>query len=667
MSVSVKPEASDFNSRLVISALFIAVWFAVREPLLGLPSGPTVLIEWLVFLLFALWIVLQPPMNMRGKPLTSVIAVVAVVYLKASAWRQEDLGEWSMYWRGFGSSIAIISLVGAVATSCITIWRPAVLRNGALKQAVTFAAHGIAVIAILWMLPSVLQPMDGWLNIGDATEKVLDEISGPVVGNIPGYNQAAGYSTLLGIPLLPLRFIAGREQEKFVLLVLWVNVLIVGVPLLIAAIVRKIEPGMSRVFALVIGFVAVTISGNPVGNEPPPFNFNTSLFRELSFLARGIFPLLVGYVVASSFQRGIPSSRRIILLAWVATLSAINNPELGVGSAVAAMVVVMVHSRGSGELRRVARLYVATVLTCGVVLVVPGAFFGGDWVSRRLGMFVAVLSGEGSTLSAGSVRDIPALGIVTLTYSVAVAAVAIAARTIRNNHRQRIEPVASVALYFGLWVLLSAPYTLNAGGNGAFGAQFHLIPLAVLSVSLFRLFRLSERICDHNSIATRLQKGSLPQRLSLVPVSFLMTLVIAAGLSSPNSFTEWRRVQAPVSDQKWTDEWSTEQLDWIRPSEAVALANEVGGVSQVGWWFSHGNAIELLTGIENLLGTSVFEGAVKGNAIREQACEPITRSSLRYVITDYRYVAVLGDCVKVEISAVSSANEDGMVLVTLER
>jgi len=520
MSVSVKPEASDFNSRLVISALFIAVWFAVREPLLGLPSGPTVLIEWLVFLLFALWIVLQPPMNMRGKPLTSVIAVVAVVYLAASAWRQEDLGEWSMYWRGFGSSIAIISSVGAVATSCITIWRPAVLRNGALKQVVTFAAHGIAFIAILWMLPSVLQPMDGWLNIGDATEKVLDEISGPVVGNVPGYNQAAGYSTLLGIPLLPLRFIAGREQEKFVLLVLWVNILIVGVPLLIAAIIRKIEPGMSHVFALVIGFVAVTISGNPVGNEPPPFNFNTSLFRELSFLARGIFPLLVGYVVASSFQSGIPSSRRIILLAGVATLSVLNNAEFGIGSAVAAMIVVTVHSRGSDELRRVARLYVATVLTCGVVLVIPGAFFGGDWVSRRLGMFVAVLSGEGSTLSAGSVRDIPALGIVALTYSVAVAGIAIASRMIRNSFTQLIEPAASVALYFGLWVLFSAPYTLNAGGNGAFGAQFYMIPLAVLSVSLFRMLRLSERICDHNSIATRLQKGSLPQRLSLVPVSF---------------------------------------------------------------------------------------------------------------------------------------------------
>jgi len=281
-------------------------------------------------------------------------------------------------------------------------------------------------------------------------------------------------------------------------------------------------------------------------------------------------------------------------------------------------------------------------------------------------MFVAVLSGEGSTLSAGSVRDIPALGIASLTYSVAVAAVALAARIIRNRSTQRIEPAASVALYFGLWVLFAAPYTLNAGGNGAFGAQFHMIPLAILSVSLFRLFRQSEKSVS-NSTALRSRLGYLQRMLLLVPVSFLVTLVIAAGLSSPNGLTEWRRVQTPVSDQKWTDEWSTERLDWISPSEVVALANEAGGVSQVGWWFSHGNAIELLTGIENLLGTSVFEGAVKGNAIRNQACEPITRSSLRYVITDQRYVAILGDCVNVEVSSVSSANEDGMVLVTLER
>lgn len=650
-----EPEIEDFNTRVVICAAFVSVWFGVRGLVLGAPTSSTVLIEWLAFLVFSLWVIVQPLPSMRGGLMSSAVTVFSSVFFVASVWRQENLGQYSMYWRGFGPRIAIISLTGALVVSFAPLWKSTVPQSYELRRALTIAGRIVAGLAIFWMLPSVLQPMDGWLNIGDATEKVLDEIAGPIVGNIPGYNSASGYSTLLGVPLAPLYFVAGRAQEKFVLLVLWVNALMVAVPVLIAGILRRVNRDMPYLLCLVIGFVAITISGDFFGNQPTPFDNNTSLFRELSFLARGFLPLLVGFLVTSLFRGGMPATRRVVFLGGVATLTAINNPEFGVPSVLAVFVLTLIHTSDRTKTIKVAKLYVITVLLCGCLVVVPGAISGGAWISNRLGVFMAVISGESATISVGASRNIPALGIIALTYSIAVVSVAFAVRQLRNRNSRMFEPAASVALYFGLWVLFSAPYVLNAGGKGAFGAQFHMIPLVILAASLYQLTKFADR-----------DVGSA-RLISRIPLNFVVVLAIVAGIQAPYSLTEWRRVQAPVSDEKWTDEWSTEKLDWIHPSKVVALANTVGGVSKVGWWYSHGNAIELLTDIENLLGTSGFEGAVRSKALRNQACEPVTRSSLRYVIIDKRFVPILEDCADIQVAQVSSANTDGLVLVTLSR
>jgi hypothetical protein len=58
---------------------------------------------------------------------------------------------------------------------------------------------------------------------------------------------------------------------------------------------------------------------------------------------------------------------------------------------------------------------------------------------------------------------------------------------------------------------------------------------------------------------------------------------------------------------------------------------------------------------------------VKAKAIRDQACEPLIRSSIQYVITGRRYVPILQDCEGISTRTVSDPNDDGMVLVTINR
>lgn len=101
--------------------------------------------------------------------------------------------------------------------------------------------------------------------------------------------------------------------------------------------------------------------------------------------------------------------------------------------------------------------------------------------------------------------------------------------------------------------------------------------------------------------------------------------------------------------------------------DIVTLAESVGNVHEVGWWHSHGNAIELLTGIENLFGANSFEAAAQTKAIRNLDCEPLTNSSLRYVIAHEAAISVIRECKAVKLIAVSTATDHGMVLVTLKR
>lgn len=656
-----------FNKTFFVSGSALAIWFALREQVLGLPTGLSVLVEWVGLLLAAAIIVITGrDKTQKGKLGTVPLSVATLLYLIVSSWRLADLGRWSMYWSGFGMEISVAAIFAA--TTLVLVVPKIDRSSGFIFQVVTprIRAAGwlLGSAAVLWMIPSLLQPMDAWLNIGDASEKVLDEITGPLVGNFPGVNQASVYSSLLGIPLMPLTVFRGYGDEKFTLLVLYVNILIIAVPLMIALILRKSFQRLPLLLAVIIGLVSVTISGSPVGNDASRFNLNSSLFRELSFLSRGLLPLVVGYLVVITFDRAQVSNIRLILLAVVSSLAIINNPEFGIASGTAAFVAALFWRLGTGNRDSNVYLIVPIMFATVVCFLIPGVAVGGDWINRRLGAFASLAAGEGATLSRDPMRNTPAMGLVVVSYSLSITAVAVALNEIRRGGFEKSRSAILICLYFGMWVLLSAPYFLNAGGVG----QFLMIPFSILSVALLRLVVFSgdkEKLEGQFSSLSSL--SGVRQRLSALPIVFLFSLSVVAILSTPNGVKEWQRIQMPLSDLKWVDEWSTRKLDYLTIDGVKALANTTGDSSQVGWWYQHGNAIELLTGIENLFGTSAFEGAVRSRASKDLACEPVIKSELRFIITSSRFVSVLESCDGIRILKSSLPDGDGLILVTLDR
>jgi len=157
-----------------------------------------------------------------------------------------------------------------------------------------------------------------------------------------------------------------------------------------------------------------------------------------------------------------------------------------------------------------------------------------------------------------------------------------------------------------------------------------------------------------------------------VPLALLGAVFVVAVTQTPNGLREWHRVQSPetayqdLAEWQKLDEWSPERLDWINPEGVRQLAFQYGGAAKVGWWFSYGNAIELLTDIENLLGVTGWE-TMRSESQTRLGCEPILRSSKRYVISIDGAETKFAQCRGLVATPITSPNDDGLVVFSLRR
>jgi hypothetical protein len=565
---------------------------------------------------------------------------------------------------GFGKSIAIISLGFASASVIFFAWsrRHASLSLAALVQFLPKAQRVMGSLVVLWTLPSLLQPMDALLNVGDSTEKVLDEIAGWATGNIPGANTSWVHGAFLGIPMLPLNLIEGHGDWKIVVIMLYVNGLVVAVPVVMALIISKCLPKLELVIALAISMTAVTISGDPR---------NTSLFQELSFLARGFMPVLLGFVTLVLFGNvavnGRPRSRGLVLLGLLASITALNNYEYGGGAALTVLgISALVAPPDQSRVRQFA-IASSGFLSGLIAASAYGAFFGGNWIARRLGAWYDVVIGEASQHSNSGGSSIPTLGVPALYFALSLSVLAYVLHSPR-----KVWTVSSISgLYFSLWSLLSAPYFLNGGGQGAFRTQFLLIPVLLLVVSVAGMMQdsVEPSVGFQSQIEDVSQQGwrdlTRFEPFSMMPLALLAALSVASVVQTPNSLLELRRVQTSEPGYRNLDEWSPERLDWISPEGVRQLAEQYGGAANVGWWFSYGNAIELLTGVENLLGVSGWE-TMRSNSQSALGCQPILSTDKPYVISIKGAESMLAKCRGLVARPITSPNEDQLVVYSIK-
>jgi hypothetical protein len=642
-------------------ALSVVVsWLWIRPDFVDISTPSSVAVEWagLVGLMISS-LYLPVPL---GKNFRMVIALSLSVLIIGSVWSSEQLKGYPHYWAGFGPRVAFATIVvSAVWLGFEWLKSRSYLRaRSELFDLLRPLEPVIGVAAILWTLPTLMQPMDSLLNVGDSTEKTLDEITGWVVGNVPAVDSSWVHGALLGLPLAPLQFIDGHGEWKTVIVMLYVNGLLLAVPVIMASIVRLCLPTVSKYVALSITMTSVSISGQPI---------NTSVFQELSFLARGWLPLVLGFVTVKVFGKSHFNckidTKRIVFLGSLAGVTLLNNYEYGVGAAFAAMAVGVVVSPSTQlRLKQVSWLLVGFGTAVGAFLAL-GALRGGNWIGRRLGVWYDVLLGQGGQHSNSAGSPIPGLGLPSLYFALIVTGIAVGLRCAAGNSWRSVSAAGATSLYFGVWSLMSSPYFINGGGAGAFRTQFLMIPVTLLVTSIVGLARFNaDGEVSISPIGGRMSIqwwSAATKQVERLPVILLCSALVVSILQVPNGVREWRRVQTPQSVDRHLDEWSPERLDWIRPERVLELVAPFGGESEVGWWFSYGNAVELLTGVENLLGTTGWE-TMRSESQSKLGCEPLLRSPKRYVITLSIAKSQIEKCRGEQARAVTLVGEDGLVV-----
>ncbi|NCV45232.1 MAG: hypothetical protein EBW15_10750 [Actinobacteria bacterium] len=257
-------------------------------------------------------------------------------------------------------------------------------------------------------------------------------------------------------------------------------------------------------------------------------------------------------------------------------------------------------------------------------------------------------------------------GLVGLVFAVAVAAVGISSAKLANSGESESDRVAAVVtLYTSLWTIFSAPYVLNRDSPGPL---IYFVLLVLMVAGLLKLL-LSGRLCAIGGTQLHEERTggqNFRSAFSLFPLFLLLGLVLSAVIQAPAPHREWRRIQTPISEQKWVDEWSAEKLDWIEVSRVESLAAQFGGASEVGWWFQHGSAVEILTGVENLLGIPAYEG-VRSDSMLKLACEPLAASSKRFVIALISAQATLERCPGISARSLTQDDAIGMAVFEVSR
>lgn len=533
--------------------------------------------------------------------------VVVGLFMAGVAYR--PAAQYGYMWHGFGLGVAGVTL--AIAVSYLVVWRYSVRIVERLPMISRLAPFLLLFVLLLIYFPSFIQP--GWaiINAGDATHQVLEELSGPLVGHFPGVNSVSTYTTLLGLPLVVLRFIPLSAEIRMASVLVWANILTILVPTILILIARQLL--RPRHFALSVLWVVpvIAVSGR--------WGAAASNMESLSMIpGRTLMPVLLGWMIVRGAQRW--EHRHLVAVGITAVLTAFNNVEFGAPASVAAIAVVVAAGLLDGQLRqKLQGVSLGLLVGGGAVLLYSLVVRGSYDVWFRIGSYA------GKPYSPAEV--FPIWSTHNLLIAVFALSIIVGLRGVTAS------PAGGLALFSGLWGLLAFPYCSYRCVAGMYmSTQVYLVPAVMCAISIVAVLR--QAVSD--------QRCSRRQCFAVkAPVVLLASLAIAAVLQAPNPLDEWKRVAGRADSDGWAsdalrpppDQWSTSRIDWLDPQSIADARAEIGSGS-VGYFGYMGNSVQLATGINNLTRINSAEVLqIKGtNKLKELACREVDDSRPAYIV-----------------------------------
>lgn len=452
----------------------------------------------------------------------------------------------------------------------------------------------------------------------------IDELLGPVAGNLPLSDYIPQYGGLLGLPLVPFRSLVAADVEWWIMSYLSVLCLVTVGALCVAAALM-LPTGRRALAPLLVVPVLLMKPSSPERLLPAG---TERLFQSIP--ERSLLPAVLAVVLLLAASRP-ESRRRWVWVGVVAGLAALHNFESGVPATVAAVLALVALRAGWRALGWLTAGWVGVALAYVALLLVTGGSFRPEYWT---GFSLLFAGGYGHL-------PMPPYGAHVLVLFVLVASVASAFAVVWR--RSASMSVAAVGgLYFGAWGLMMFPYYVGRSSSAG-QLQFFLIPASVAAVWLL----VGAAGAMHGRRPTpRLAYAAL---LCCLPAALFASTVIKA----PSPDATFKRLTGGFGSSSEFRSASLKKRPVVDEEQARVIRDLGARTRQpVGVFFASGNVASLRTGLPNAsvlaapeeLTTQRSANDAGTAAFRRMQCRALEESALNAVIADEFFADGLDSC-----------------------
>ena len=549
------------------------------------------------------------------RTLTNLFALGAITALVLAMIPDSDLGLNLEFWSGFGTIPTVLALVSAVGV-CVHSY------HGAFYARYRSIGNKVWLIlpwaCTILYLPIFIQPENGLLNFGDTSYHVVDEVLAPYSGRLPYSDYSPQYVGLWGWLIYPLKIFNLDAKSMMVAVIVLCNVFGLLLPLLSALILKRIYPRIRTVTLLATCLTTCFASSR--------LNGSSTILKEFGITGR-LAPTLASLYFATFMTTSGHSKRLIYTVATglTAAFSLLNNADIGLAFTGTLMIVTIVAAAFGNVTWRQVRvlglsftLATATYLALGLVSGRP--FDIASYLGLRL---------ENPRELYGSF-SFHAFGAHLLLFGIAIAGLAFGLQGMFAANRIRINfPTAFISLVTSVFLIISlfrfSIRPIPAGVSST--AIIAFIPGAVLAIEGLKGFSAS------NIRLTLLQRFA---------VALFSTIPVGAFWQFSNPIDELRRISGNhVGESDWSstpgrivDGYSIEALstptDFM--GEVESASRRIDPSSKIGYFGIHGHTVQLITGVQSVIGIPAPESLRFGKSQELLACKPITLNNVDFVI-----------------------------------
>jgi len=519
-------------------------------------------------------------------------------------------------WAGFGLIPTLLSLVA----TCAVILKPRLIEIGRDTRSVTGKLTLLfALGVVLWYLPLYVQPPNGLINLGDTSYHVLDELLAPSLGAYPYANYSPQYTGMLGWALLPLKLLPFSAESTMVGVIVAANMFNLLIPLLATLILSICFPRLPRLLTLA-AFVSIwSVSGAERGASVH--------LREFAHFARFV-PVFVSMMLIAWTFKSLPrvQASKLTVTGVAVGLTCLNSADSGLPFGIATLVALTLATFTKAVTRRdflyLIFVVLATVCLYPILLLTLGESFS---MTSYIGLRSLARDAYGGGIPSVTAPHLLVMGLT-------VASIAHGLRLATNPVIGSLKQCRGIlAITTGLWMLsLLAKYLL-------FGHPVALPPLFPGSFIIAGLLIGEIQI-------TPLSRETLTNRMLALPLVLLAAVPVGALWQAPDPRDELRRISGNyVGTTDWSgvpgrpsDGWTPEALssaygDFIGETERVAESFDPNN-DTIGYFGMFGHTVELLTGVNNVLGIPAPESLRFGVSQEKLACIPVDQKQPRYVL-----------------------------------